>query len=113
MGIAFFLSVEMAPAMKAVKSLTKTGLADAIAASTGLKKSECAKAITSLAEVVTKEVKKTGKVMLPGICVLKTRVKPAVKAGKREIFGKMMAVKARPAKTVVKAFPAAALKKSI
>jgi hypothetical protein len=45
--------------------------------------------------------------------MLKTRVKPATKAGKREMFGKTVVVKAKPAKTVVKAFPVAAIKKSI
>ena len=35
------------------------------------------------------------------------------KAGKREIFGKMVVVKAKPAKTIVKAYCVAALKKSI
>ena len=43
--------------------------------------------------------------------MIKTRLKPATKAGKREVFGKVVMVKARPARTVVKAFPAAALKK--
>merc|ERR1719148_505540 len=100
-------------AMKAVKSMTKTGLADALATATELKKSDCAKVLTSLAEVVTKEVKKTGKVTIPGIAMIKTRVKPATKAGKREMFGKVVMVAAKPAKTVVKAFCVAAIKKSI
>merc|ERR1712187_717532 len=105
----------MAPmkAMKTMKSLSKSGLAEAMAEKTELKKSACLKVITSLAEVVTQEVKKTGKVMLPGVCMLKTRVKPATKAGKREVFGKVVMVKAKLAKTIVKVFPAAALKKSI
>merc|ERR1719252_423391 len=97
-------------AMKGAKSITKGGLAEAVATATELKKSDCMKVLTSLADVVTGEVKKTGKVMLPGICMLKTRKKPATKAGKREMFGKVVLVKARPAKTVVKAFPAKALK---
>merc|ERR1712083_931753 len=111
--------VRMAPAvksmkaMKSVKSITKGGLAEAVATATELKKSECMKVITSLADVVTKEVKKTGKVTLPGMCMLKTRTKPATKAGKREVFGKVIMVKAKPAKTVVKAYPVSALKKSI
>jgi len=41
--------------------------------------------------------------------MVKTRTKPATKAGKREVFGKVM-VKAKPAKTVVKAFAVPALK---
>merc|ERR1712238_76302 len=96
-----------AKSKKGVKTITKTGLADAIATATELKKSDCVKVLTSLAEVVTKEVKKTGKVTIPGIAMIKTRVKPATKAGK----GVMVA--AKPAKTVVKAFCVAAIKKSI
>eukprot|EP00405_Crypthecodinium_cohnii_P006951 CAMPEP_0194782714 /NCGR_PEP_ID=MMETSP0323_2-20130528/78838_1 /TAXON_ID=2866 ORGANISM="Crypthecodinium cohnii, Strain Seligo" /NCGR_SAMPLE_ID=MMETSP0323_2 /ASSEMBLY_ACC=CAM_ASM_000346 /LENGTH=112 /DNA_ID=CAMNT_0039721547 /DNA_START=91 /DNA_END=429 /DNA_ORIENTATION=+ len=95
------------------KSMSKTALAQALADATELKKSQCSAVLNSLAEVVTKEVKKTGKVVLPGISMLKTRVKPATKAGKREIFGKVCMVQAKPAKTVIKAFPVAALKKSI
>merc|ERR1712079_353708 len=98
-------------AMVAAKSISKSGLADAVAGATEMKKSECMKVITSLAEVVTKELRKTGKVMLPGIAMLKTRKKPATKAGKREMFGQVVMVKAKPAKTVVKAFPAAAIKR--
>merc|ERR1719363_8097 len=100
-------------AMKAVKSITKSGIAEAVAAATELKKSDCMKVLSSLADVVSGEVKKTGKVTLPGICMLKTRKKPATKAGKREIFGKVVMVQAKPAKTVVKAYPVAAIKKAI
>merc|ERR1711866_39710 len=98
--------------MKAgAKSISKGGLAESLSSATEIKKSDCMKVLTHLAEIVSKEVKKTGKVTLPGVCMIKTRKKPATKAGKREIFGKVVMVKAKPAKTVVKAFPAAALKK--
>merc|ERR1712187_280264 len=112
-------SFTMAPmkAMKAMKagakSITKGGLAESLSSATELKKSECMKVLTHLAEIVSKEAKKTGKVTLPGLCMIKTRTKPATKAGKREIFGKVVMVKAKPAKTVVKAFPVAALNNSI
>merc|ERR1712217_423017 len=111
-------SIEMAPkaweAMKAgAKALTKGALCDAIAASTELNKSECSKVLDSLASLASKEVKKTGKVIVPGVCMIKTRLKPATKAGKREMFGKVVVVKAKPAKTIVKAIPVAALKKSV
>merc|ERR1711997_889277 len=104
----------MAPAMKATsKPMTKGALAEALATPAELKKSQGAKFLATLATVATAEVKKAGKFTIPGVCMIKTRVKPATKAGKREIFGKMQIVKAKPAKTVVKAFPVAALKKSI
>ena len=44
---------------------------------------------------------------------MKIRNKPATKAGKREVFGKIVMVKAKPARKIVKAFPVAALKASI
>merc|ERR1711974_542457 len=90
--------------------LSKGALAQALADGTELKKSEVSKVLDSLADVAAKEVKKAGKCTIPGVCMIKTRVKPATKAGKREIFGKVLAVKAMKARTVVKAFPVAALK---
>lgn len=45
--------------------------------------------------------------------MVKTRIRPARKAGKSMAFGKEVHVKARPAKTVVKAYCVKALKDSI
>merc|ERR1712228_383001 len=104
-------------AMKAMKAsgktMTKGGLAEALASEHGLKRSQCAQIVDSLAAIATKEVESAGKFVVPGLCMIKTRLKPATKAGKREMFGKTVVVKAKPAKTVVKAFCTAALKKSI
>jgi hypothetical protein len=66
-----------------------------------------------LAEIAAKEIKKTGKLTVPGVVMVKTRVKPATKAGKREVFGKVVMVKAKPAHTVVKAYPVAAIKQAV
>merc|ERR1711879_314889 len=108
------LRATMAPMKKApVRAMSKGGIAEALASGCELKKSVCSKALAVLATVATEEVKKTGKFTLPGLCVLKTRTKPATKAGKREIFGKVVMVKAKPAKKIVKAFPVKALKTSI
>ena len=76
-----------------------------------MKKKDCRRVVENLAEIATAQVKGVGKFVVPGLCMIKTRLKPATKAGKREVFGKVVMVKARPARTVVKAFPAAALKK--
>ena len=56
-------------AMKGATSITKGALAEAAATSTGLKKSECIKVLNSLAEIFPKELKKTGKVTLLGVCM--------------------------------------------
>ena len=67
-------------------------------------------AISTLASIGTEETKKNGKFVIPGLVMIKTRKKPATKAAKKEMFGKVVLVKARPARTVVKAFPAKMLK---
>merc|ERR1711979_176314 len=97
----------------AAKPMSKGAIAEALATSCELKKSVCSKVIDSLTEIATTEVGKTGVFSLPGLRRLKTRVKPATKAGKREVFGKVVMVKAKPARKIVKAYPVAALKNSI
>merc|ERR1711953_778164 len=93
---------------KAIKVMPKSGIADFIATAAEIKKSQASKALAALGELAAEEIKK-GKFVIPGVCMVKTRLKPATKAGKREVFGKVMMVKAKPAKTIVKAFPVAAL----
>merc|ERR1711920_1040501 len=108
-------------AMKAMKAkarksgapMSKGGLAEALAAQHDLKKSVCSKLLAALADIGTKEVKSNGLFTVHGLCRIKTRLKPATKAGKRMMFGKEVVVKAKPAKTVVKAFAVASLKQSI
>ena len=117
---------EMAGAMKAMKTkvmkakkvstakvMTKGGLTGELANSTELKKADISTILNTLAEIGTKEVKKSGKFVLPGLVMIKTRNKPAKKAGKKVMFGKEVMVKAQPAKTVVKVFPVSSLKKAI
>merc|ERR1711935_1101467 len=98
-------------AMKAgKKAMPKSAVADSMATACETKRSEMSKVLDALAELVTKEVKSTGKFKIPGVCMVKTRHKPARKAGKRMAFGKEVKVKAKPAPTVVKAFAPKALK---
>merc|ERR1719242_2340934 len=99
--------------VKAVKAMSKGGIAEALATGCELKKSAASKVLDSLASIATAEVKKTGVFTIPGLARLKIRTKPATKAGKREVFGKLVMVKAKPARKIVKAYPVAALKKSI
>merc|ERR1719191_1862079 len=105
----------MAPMKKqtTMKALSKGAVAAAVAEKCEMKKSQASNVLSVLTELVTQEVSKTGKFVLPGVCMIKTRVKPATKAGKRMAFGKEFVVKAKPARTIVKCFPVSALKKSI
>merc|ERR1711982_230193 len=95
------------------KALSKGGIAEALAAASEVKKSDCSKIMDALAEMAATQVKSVGKFVVPGLVMIKTRKKPATKAGKRLMFGKEVVVAAKPAKTVVKAFPVAAIKKSV
>merc|ERR1719272_2827794 len=104
---------KMKAAMKSAKSISKGAITDVLVAKNGLKKAEAMKMIDDLVALATVEVKKSGKFTLPGLVMIKTRIKPARKAGKRMAFGKEIKVKAAPAKKVVKAFCVSALKKSI
>merc|ERR1712226_588693 len=95
------------------KAMTKGAIAKTIAEEFELKQNVATKIIDSFSALATKEVVANGIFSFPGLCRIKTRVKPATKACQKEIFGKMQTVKARPARTIVKAFPVAALKKSV
>jgi len=97
--------------MKAGKAMTKGTLMKAIATEHGLKPKACSDLIKSFVAIATDEVRKTGEFTIPGICRIKTRTKPATKAGVKLMFGKETEVKAKPAKKIVKAYPVAALKK--
>merc|ERR1711924_525692 len=99
LGLDLLLLTTMAPmkAMKAMKAantmkksssvMTKSGLIGAIATEHSMKNKECSQVLNSLAAIAAKEVKKTGVFTLPGLCRIKTRVKPATKAGVRVMFG--------------------------
>merc|ERR1711894_854727 len=69
-------------------AMTKGALADALATKCELKKSEASKILAAIAEIGTEEVKKAGVFSLPGLVRIKTRKKPATKAGKKEMFAK-------------------------
>merc|ERR1712224_860290 len=97
----------------ASKAMTKGAIAKSIAEEFELKSNVAGKLIASLADIASKGVKSNGKFTFPGFCMVKTRTKPATKAGEREVFGKLVMVKAKPARTIVKAYPVAALKKSV
>merc|ERR1712061_230954 len=110
-------SSSMLPPMKSMKAgakaMSKGALLKTIATEQGLKSKTCPQLFNTFVSMASKEVKKTGVFAIPGLCRIKTKTKPATKAGVKVIFGKEMKVKAKPAKTVVKVYPAAALKKQI
>merc|ERR1719146_543346 len=95
------------------KAMSKGAIVKSLADKHELKTKACSEVLDSLAALATAEVKKNGIFTVPGLARIKTRVKPATKAGVRNIFGKDVKVKAKAAKTVVKAFAVSALKNQI
>ena len=93
--------------------MSKSGMADGIASSLSLKRRQVPKIRRALADLASKAVKAVGKFALPFLCMIKTRKKPATKAGTRLMFGKEVKVAAKPAKTVIKAFANAKIKKAV
>ena len=62
-----------------------------------LKSKEVALVFGNLAAMATKEVKKIGAFITPGLCRIETRVKPATKAGMKMSFGQVSKVQANVA----------------
>merc|ERR1712072_576491 len=98
---------------KSVSALPKSGITSALVDKTGLDKKSVKGLVENFVQLATAEVKKTGKFTIPGLCMLKTRIRPARKAGTASAFGKTIQVKARPATKIVKAYCVKALKDSI
>merc|ERR1712166_819079 len=96
------LLLTMLPPMKTMKAggkaMTKGAMTKALATEHGLKQKLCSQVIASFVAIAAKEVKSAGVFTVPGV---------------RMMFGKETKVSAKPAKTVVKAFAVAALKKQI
>merc|ERR1712224_1093927 len=113
-SIRFLHISAMAPmkmkSTKATTVMTKTALCAAIAEACEVKNKVVSTALATLASVGGEQLKKAGKFVIPGLAMIKTRKKPATKAKKMLMFGEMKLVKAKPAKTVVKAFAAKTLK---
>ena len=84
-----------------------------VASMANLQTADCKKILASLASIGTREVRAGRKFTIPGLVTLKLKTTPATKAGNRLMFGRVVHVKAKPAKKVIKAYIASALKKSI
>jgi len=63
--------------------MSKGALSAALAAEHEMKPKQVSEIIDSLVALGTAEVKKSGIFTIPGLCRIKTRVKPATKAGKK------------------------------
>lgn len=108
-----------APALKPCKVVfTKTGLIDKMAERAGIERKQAAACYKLLEDVMQASIMKggLGVFTLPGLLKVKTRIKPAVKGGKKAInpFTKEEYITtAKPAKTIVKVLPMKKLKDAV
>merc|ERR1712139_82144 len=92
------------------KAATKSETHGSLEAASGVAKKEVSSVLSALEKVAVAQVKSAGKFVIPGVVMIKSKHKAAKKAGSRMMFGKMVKVKAQPAKTVVKCFAPKSLK---
>lgn len=101
-------------AVAAKKAMTKSEIMTSLAESSGLSKKEIAGVFEDLAQLIAKNLKKSGPGMftIPGLCKVKVVRKPATKARKGiNPFTKEETIfKAKPARNVVKILPLKGLK---
>lgn len=89
--------------------MTKTELADAIAASTGLSKKQASEVLNSILDEVTVTLSRGERVALPGLGSFSLSDR-AARTGRNPRTGKAMTI---PASKAVRFSPASALKKAV
>ena len=99
--------------LKHPKPLPKGELAADLAEDCGVAKADALAFLDSFAALGTKEVKKTGLFIIPGLARLKIKALPQRTAGKAQLFGKAVMKKGYPSRQILKAFPVPALKRSL
>jgi nucleoid DNA-binding protein len=103
--------------MSKAKAATKTVLYQSLAEATGLSKKDVASVFDGLVTFIEGQVGKKGPglVTVPGLLKIKRVTKPATKSrqGRNPQTGETITIKAKPARTVVKAYPLKALKEMV
>lgn len=91
---------------------TQSQIITAISERTGMKKADVKKFFDTFSQILTSELKQAGICVVPGVARVKAIRKPATKArqGRNPATGEEITIKAKPARTVVKAYPVKALK---
>jgi nucleoid DNA-binding protein len=99
-----------------VKPATKTAVQQQLAEKTGLTRKQVATFFDELTNLIKRELTKgPGVITIAGLIKVKKVKKPATKArqGRNPQTGETIMIKAKPARTVVKALPLKALKEFV
>ena len=99
------------------RPVTKSAMYQSLAEATGLTRKQIGSVFDELTNLVKRSVSKRGPgvVALPGLLKIKRVTKPATKArqGRNPATGEPMMIKAKPARTVVRAQPLKSLKEMV
>ncbi len=100
---------------KAAKALPKTAVLSEIADKTELTKKQVESVIEARAELAIAQLKQRHPFTVPGLLKMSAKVSPArpARPGRNPQTGEAMTIKARPARTVVRARPIKALKEAV
>jgi DNA-binding protein HU-beta len=100
---------------KAAKALPKTAVLSEIADKTELSKKQVESVLEALSSLAISQLKQRKPFTLPGLLKMSAKVSPArpARPGRNPATGEAMTIKARPARTVVRARPIKALKEAV
>ncbi len=102
---------------KAGKPVPKSVMFQSLAEATGLSRKQIASVFDELTNLIKRDVGKKGPGVfaLPGLLKIKRVVKPATKArqGRNPATGEPIMIKAKPARTIVRAQPLKSLKEMV
>ena len=85
-------------------------LVGAIAGATKIREVDIIAMLKSMETIAVVQLGQTGKFVIPGLVKITMQFKNATSAREKKMFGKMVLVKAKPPRTILKAFPKKALK---
>ena len=102
---------------KVARPVSKSAMYQSLAEATGLSRKQIASVFDELVNLIRHDVGKKGPGVfaLPGLLKIKRVMKPATKArqGRNPATGEPMTIKAKPARTVVRAQPLKSLKEMV
>jgi nucleoid DNA-binding protein len=102
---------------KVGKPASKSAMFQSLADATGLSRKQIASVFEELTNMIKRDLSKKGPgaVALPGLLKIKRVIKPATKAreGRNPATGETIMIKAKPARTIVRAQPLKGLKEMV
>lgn len=100
---------------KSASSITKSALASELSEKAGITKAQAVAVLGALYDITKREIKSTGKLVIPDIVRIQVKHKAAraAREGRNPATGETIMIKAQPAGKTVKAYAVKALKELV